>query len=152
MYRKSNRNDCKEIYNLICDMEEKELPYDTFLNIYSEQIESNQYYCLVCEYGDKIAGVLNLRFEWQLHHGEKIAEILEFAVDKAYRRKGIGKEMLEKACEIAREQRCTQIEVACNQLRKDTHRFYQREGLHNFHFRFSKPLNSEEDIVNGIGR
>lgn len=74
-------------------------------------------------------GVLNLRFEAQLHHTEHIAEILEFAVENTYRNKGIGKEMFSQSCQIAKINGSSQIEVACNQLRENTHHFYKREGM-----------------------
>ena len=69
-----------------------------------------------------------------------IAEIMEFVVSPLCRNMGIGKEMLERASQIARAFGCVQIEVACNQLRKDAHRFYLREGMQNCHFKFSKSL------------
>ena len=93
-----------------------------------------------------------LRFEEQLHHSERIAEIMEFAVDEAYRKQGIGKEMLANACQLAGDFGCTQIEVACNQCRKATHRFYLREGMHNYHFKFSKSLIGNDTAENAIGK
>lgn len=77
---------------------------------------------------------------------------MEFAVDSAYRNQGIGKEMLAKACELAKNYDCVQIEAACNQLREDTHRFYLREGMHNFHFKFSKSLVGNDTVQNAIGK
>lgn len=47
---------------------------------------------------------------------------------------------------------CIQIEVACNQLRKDTHRFYLREGMHNFHYKFSLNLTGNDTAENAIGK
>jgi len=152
VYRKGTYADCKNIYDLICELEQKELPFDKFSAIYQEQLNNKNYYCLVCEREQSVRGVLNLRFEAQLHHSEYVAEIMEFAVDPAYRNKGIGKEMLAKACKLAKEFGCNQIEVACNQLREDTHRFYLREGLHNFHFKFSRPLSEDDIAQNTIGR
>ena len=152
MYRKATLEDCEKVYALICDMENRKLPFERFYEIYSEQLNSRQYYCLVNEKENVVCAVLNLRFEEQLHHAECIAEIMEFAVDSAYRNQGFGKEMLEKACEIAKEQGCSQIEVACNQLRTDTHRFYLREGMHNFHYKFSKSLTGDTCTENAIGR
>lgn len=96
--------------------------------------------------------MLNLRFEEQLHHAGKIGEIMEFAVDEQYRGRGLGKEMLGLALILAGERGCLQIEVACNQLRSDTHRFYLREGMHNFHYKFSKSLTGEKEMGNRIGR
>ncbi len=152
MYRKASLNDCKKVYKLICDMECKQLPFDRFCSIYQEQIKNKHYYCLVCESDNNVVGVLNLRFEEQLHHSEYVAEIMEFVVDLAYRRQGIGKEMFINACQLAKDFGCTQIEVACNQLRTDTHRFYLREGLHNFHFKFSKSLFINDIEENAIGK
>lgn len=151
MYRKGTFDDCKKVYDLICEMEQKQLPFERFSMIYQKQISNEHFYCLICERESNVIGVLNLRFEEQLHHSEYIAEIMEFAVDSAYRNQGIGKEMFAKACEVAKEFHCTQIEVACNQLRKDTHRFYLREGMHNFHFKFSKSLTGNDTTQNAIG-
>jgi PhnO protein len=61
-------------------MENNELSYDRFCAFYRDQISDSHYYCLVCEENGMVIGVLNIRFEAQLHHTENIAEILEFAV------------------------------------------------------------------------
>ena len=151
-YRKGNLEDCKAVHSLICDMENKELPYERFYAIYQDQLSDCHYYCLVCEQDSAVIGVLNLRFEAQLHHTEHIAEILEFAVADTYRNKGIGKEMFFKSCQIAKINGCSQIEVACNQLREYTHHFYMREGMNNFHFKFSKRLFEDSVQQNSIGK
>lgn len=143
MYRKAGPDDGKGIYRLICELECKQLPFVWFSGIYLEQVKDRNYYCLVCEQGGEVTGVLNLRFEEQLHHSARIAEIMEFAVDAACRGQGIGREMFEIACRIAREHGCAQIEVACNQARTDAHRFYAREGMHNSHYKYSKTLAKE---------
>lgn len=97
-------------------------------------------------------GILNLRFEGQLHHLERIAEILEFAVAFEYIGRGIGKEMLAQSYQIAKDNVCSQIELACNQLRKDAHRFYTRECMNNFHFKFYKRLLDDGSQENILGR
>lgn len=152
LYRKSTSDDCKAVYSLICDMESKELPYGRFEAIYLDELKDHHYHCLVCEQDKVVISALNLRFEEQLHHAERIAEILEFAVASACKNKGIGKEMLAQGCQIAKNNGCAQIEVACNQLRKDTHRFYAREGMRNFHFKFSKRLVGADAQENMLGR
>ena len=152
MYRKATCDDCEQIYALICDMENRELQFDRFKDIYNNQLHSSDYYCIVREQDGYVIGALNMRFEEQLHHAERIAEIMEFVIACDFRNQGIGKDMLEQACRIAKEYGCSQIEVACNQLRKDTHRFYNREGMHNFHYKFSKSLNGDDTSDNSIGR
>lgn len=152
VYREAGLDDCKEVYARICEMECRQLPFARFSAIWKAQIDSRQYHCLVCACGNMVAGVINLRFEPQLHHAACIAEIMEFAVAPCYQRQGIGKEMLRRACVIAKDFGCTQIEVACNQLRADAHRFYLREGMRNFHFKFSKSLLENTPKENAIGR
>ena len=152
MYRKATINDCALIYDLICDMEHRELPFDRFKDIFRNQLDNRNYYHLVREQNGVVVGVLNLRFEEQLHHAGCIAEIMEFAIAHDFRNQGIGKDMLEKACFIAKEHGCLQIEVACNQLRKDTHCFYTREGMRNFHYKFSRSLIGDDAAENTIGR
>ena len=75
MYRKASLNDCKNIYHLICDMECKQLPFDKFYSMYQEQINNKYYCCLVCEHDNSVIGVLNLRFEEQLHHCERVERL-----------------------------------------------------------------------------
>lgn len=152
MIRKAEWNDCEAVYRLICDMESRVLPYERFSEIFRSQLGREDFCCLVDEQDGRVLAVLNLRFEEQLHHAERIAEIMEFSVDPACRNQGLGKQMLECACRTAKEHGCTQIEVACNQLRTDTHRFYLREGMHNFHYKFSKSLTGTDPAENAIGR
>lgn len=152
MFRKSEAEDCRAIYDLICDMERKQLPSAVFEKMYKTQLERPDMYCLLWEENGAVQAMLNLRFEEQLHHCEKIAEIMEFVVDASCRRAGLGKEVLAEACRIAVSFGCSQIEVACNQLRKDTHRFYEREGMHNFHYKFSKRLIGADNGNNVLGR
>lgn len=152
MYRKGTLEDCRNVYELICDMEQKRLPYTVFLEIYQKQITDTRYYCLLREEEGHVIGVMNLRFEEQLHHADRIGEIMEFAVEASWRNRGIGKEIFAQACQIARNLGCIQIEVACNQLRADTHRFYLREGMHNFHYKFSKALIGEDTGENMLGK
>lgn len=152
MDRKATLQDCEAVYALLCDMEQTQLPFQRFAAIYERQLKNQDYYALVREEAGKVLGVVNLRFEEQLHHAGRIAEILEFAVDPACRSQGVGKELFALACRLAKEAGCLQIEVACNQLRTNTHRFYGREGMHNFHFKFSKPLVGEDPGENALGR
>lgn len=108
MYRKGRAEDCQQVYDLICEMEGKKLPYEDFSVIYAEQLEdAKRCYLLICELEGKVAGMLNLRFERQLHHAGPIAEIMEFVVDPALRSQGVGSGMFEEACRIAHEAGCS---------------------------------------------
>lgn len=146
MFRTAIESDCRAIYQMICDMEDKILPYEKFESIYKRQLKDKRYECIVCEENENVIGVLNLRYEEQLHHAELIAEIMEFVMASGHRRKGYGKKMFSYACGRARNNGCTQIEVASNKLRENAHRFYLREGMISSHFKFSKRL-VENDVI-----
>ena len=150
--RIATRDDCLAVYEMICDMEAKLLPYHAFADIFQKQLEDPDYECIVCEEDRDVIAVINLRYEEQLHHAARIAEIMEFVVKAEYRGKGLGKDLLAYAEKCAKEKGCAQIEVACNQLRKDTHRFYSREGMKNYHFKFSKNLTGADEGENKLGR
>ena len=140
IYRKSELEDCENVYQLICELENESLDFEMFSKIYKEQQNSFNYYCLLCELNDQVIGLLNMRFEGQLHHAEYIAEIMEFVILPDYRGEGIGKEMFAKACEIAKINGCTRLELSSNQRRKNAHRFYLRKGLENTSYKFSQSL------------
>ena len=152
MYRIARIEDCEAVYRLICDMEAKTLPRGRFEEIFRAQCEDAHYECLLREEDGRVIGMLNLRYEEQLHHAAAIAEIMELVVEDGSRGKRLGKELFAKACERARERGCVQIEVACNQLRSDAHRFYLREGMKNYHFKFSRDLTGNAPEGNVLGR
>ena len=94
--------DCRAVYELICDMEAKTLPYDAFDAIYRKQLSDDRYECILCEQDTNVIAMINLRYEDQLHHAGCIAEIMEFVVKAGYRDKGYGKDLFRHAC------RCSQ--------------------------------------------
>lgn len=141
--RMAKLTDTKDIYDLICDMENTELDYEKFRQIFKKYLEDDRLFCFVAEYDGTVIGCLNLRIEYQLHHTAKIAEILELAVKDKYRSKGVGKELFEKASEIAKDNECLQIEVCCNQLRTRAHNFYEKQGMSKFHYKFTMNLHEE---------
>lgn len=113
-FRKGKADDWKIVYDLICDMEGTELPAEAFRGIYDEKMDDSRFYCLLAEENGEVLGVLNLRFEKQLHHAAAVAEIMEFSVSPACRGHGVGGAIFREACSLAREAGCVQIEVACN--------------------------------------
>lgn len=149
IFRKSELADCAAVYDLICDLENTALDYGNFSRIYAAQLCSNSYFCLLAasdlsdvalDSGQNILGLINLRFEEQMHHAAKIAEILEFVVKEDWRKKGIGKALLQRAGEIAKSCSCSQIEVCCNQSRNAAHKFYLAAGFINSHYKFCKKI------------
>ena len=151
-FRAAAEDDCSAVYDMICDMEAKKMPYPAFETIYLEQIADTDHEIILGELDSATVAVAHLRYENQLHHAGRIAEIMEFVVKEGYRNKGLGAKMLTYAEQCAEAQGCLQIEVACNQLREDAHRFYLREDMKNYHYKFSKGLGNHIFSENALGR
>lgn len=150
--RLATGQDCAAVYALICEMEERELPFPEFESIYQRQRADDNYLCLVCEMDGEVVGCINLRMEHQLHHAARVCEIMELAVSSSCRCGGLGTRLFKAACMKAKECGCCQIEVCCNRLRTRTHQFYLRQGMHNFHYKFSMNLLHADDGENRLGR
>lgn len=152
MLRKAVSEDWKAAYALICDMEQTRLDETAFRAIFLEQQESGAYCPLVYETPeDGVIGFLNLRMERQLHHCGRIAEVMELAVAAGHRSRGVGAALFREACRLAKEMGCMQIEVCCNRLRLDAHRFYEREGMKKYHFKLTMNLIGETAAENRLG-
>ncbi len=136
MYRVSEKKDADALYQLICELEEKQLDRAGFYETYRLQLKNPCYRCWVWEENGWIAGMLNLRLERQLHHENPAAEILEFAVLKGHQGRGIGRSLFSQALAWANESGCELIEAACSQKRTDAHGFYRALGMEQSHYRF----------------
>ena len=153
MFRNAVESDLDAVYRLMCALEERALPYDDFARISRAQGASPALQGIVATSGpddtaenlgdERVAAFINLRYEDQLHHAARIAEVLELVVDPAERSHGLGGALFDHACEEARAHGCQQIELTTNQLRHDAHRFYARKGMLNSHYKFTLPLDTE---------
>lgn len=106
MIRRAVQADLPEIYQLICALEETAFPKEIFTWGYDAILADSSHLLLVAEEQGKVQGVLHLRMEFQLHHCDRIAEIMELIVSPAARSKGVGKALItavkEQALQIGR--------------------------------------------------
>ena len=140
MIRKMKLEDIDGVYGLICELEEDELPRDEFFGIFTQIVEDEHHVCFVFESNGAVLGLIHLRWEKQLHHAAKIAEVMELCVAGEYRCAGIGKALLSIGREWARDIGCVQLELTCNLNREQAHAFYERENMVKSHFKFSENL------------
>ena len=75
-----------------------------------------------------------------LHHDRDTGEIVELVVLPEKRSLKIGKQLIEKIEEIARNKKLEQIELSTSTYRKDAHRFYERQGYEKLHYNYTKEL------------
>ena len=85
------------------------------------------------------------------HHAAKIAEILEFDVERSHRGRNLGQQFFAYAEKLARDNGCIQFELSSNMLREKAHCFYERQGMHKFHYKFTLPLSGKTVNENKLG-
>lgn len=71
----------------------------------------------------------------------------ELVVDTEYRSKGIGKQLLEQLIAVARQKDCCRIELDSAFYRKESHRFYKRNGFEKRAYVFSKILHKSSRVA-----
>lgn len=86
-------------------------------------------YTLYC--GGKPAGIMNFFFKLTTFTGRKILYIEDLYVREECRGKGLGKVLLNKAKEIAKETDCEQIELKCAHWNKTSAEFYKAQKMKN---------------------
>jgi GNAT superfamily N-acetyltransferase len=62
-------------------------------------------------------------------NGKSIGFIENVITDKEYRRKGIGKKVMEMAIKYAKETNCYKVLLQSNNKQKDAHKFYENIGF-----------------------
>lgn len=95
---------------------------------------------LVYEQDNKVVGLITLHFAVQLAFAGDIMSIGYMVVDKGYRGLRIGQKLEEYAYSVAKERKCTLIEVFSQAKRADAHRFYERQGYSVTEKFFSKEV------------
>lgn len=133
--RPAKETDLESIYHLTCELEETELPFDQFRDIFLDLIHSKEDFVFIL-HDTEVLGYLHMKMSWQLHHAALIAEIQELIIRKEFRGRHLGKKLLEHAMEEARNQGAVQVELTSNFVRKDAHAFYESAGFCKTSYKF----------------
>ncbi len=86
-------------------------------------------YTLYCD--GKPAGIMNFFFKLTTFTGRKILYIEDLYVREECRGRGLGKVLLSKAKEIAKETDCEQIELKCAHWNEASADFYKAQKMKN---------------------
>lgn len=90
-----------------------------------------------------VVGFITLHFSIQLAFNHNFCEIGYFVVDGNIRSQGVGRQLEEKACQVAKEKGCDRINVFSMAHRADAHRFYERQGYTHIQRFFEKELSNQ---------
>lgn len=131
--RPATEKDEEIIYNMICDLEDKELDRELFNNVFHTNLSLDRIQYLIAEFDGEPVGMGSCHTQLLLHHVCVVAEIQEMYVSPQHRSKQIGKALVEKLIDFAKSKNAQQIEVTSNNIRENAHRFYQKEGFKKSH-------------------
>ena len=133
---KAAMNNLDAVYNLICELEDKNLDKYEFLRIYQENIaDSNVHYLLAAD-GADIIGFASLHIQKLLHHCAKIGEIQEIIVSEKAQGSGAGTDLFNQLVKTAVSNNCLQLEVCTSKVREKAQDFYVKQGMKQSHFKF----------------
>ncbi len=140
MIRKCRMEDERAVYELICELKEKEFNYDNFSTAFQNKMSDDRNYYILCIEGDTPIGFLSLSIDYQLHHASKVATVEELIVSSRFRSRGAGKALLQNAVFYAKEKNCDVIELTSGFKREKAHEFYIRNGFSKGSFKFKMNL------------
>ena len=141
--RQANKNDITQMVPLLDEVSKLHIEKrpDVFKIKSHEEIKSNleemiqdeSNIILIAEDKQVAVGVIICKVREINDHtnlkNTKVLWINEICVKQEYRRNGIGRSLIEKAKEIAKENNCLRLELNCWELNGEAMKFYENQGL-----------------------
>lgn len=107
--------------------------YEDFDKYALEIISNKEKITFVAEQDNKILGIIVLKIKEVKNHinlkDSKTLWVDELCVNKENRGEGIGKQLINKAKEIAKELNCIRLELNCWEMNKEAIAFYEKQGM-----------------------
>ena len=127
MIREARITDYEEI-KCIC---EHDLEYECdkeLVKLRLANLDHNRECIFVAEESNKVIGFIHVE-NYDLLYAPSMANILGIAVSNEFRKQGIGKKLLSKAEEWAKNKGITMMRLNSGATRKDAHEFYRNLGF-----------------------
>ncbi|WAM33482.1 GNAT family N-acetyltransferase [Caldicellulosiruptor morganii] len=140
--RLADENDVKEIMELLRELDSEHLISEDQLKKKLVRLQessfSKVYVVILSDEKPVIVGTFTLYILENIGHGGASLAILENVVVRPeYRKQGIGRYMILKAIEIAKENGCYKLMLSSNEKRTEAHKFYENLGfaIHGISFK-----------------
>ena len=141
--RQANKNDITQMVPLLDEVSKlhiekrpdvfKTRAYEEIKSNLEEMIQDESNIILIAEDKQVAVGVIICKVREINDHTNlkniKVLWINEICVKQEYRRNGIGRSLIEKAKEIAKENNCLRLELNCWELNEEAMKFYENQGL-----------------------
>lgn len=104
--------------------------WDDYRKVFAEISNNPKRELLVAEYDGEVVGTVALYIIPNLSHGATPYALVEnLVVNHKYRRKGIGKKLMEYTIAQAKQEGCHRIELFSSKVRKEAHQLYRSVGF-----------------------
>jgi len=104
--------------------------FDDYRRVFAEISSHPGRELLVAEYDSEVVGTVALFIIPNLSHGATPYALVEnLVVNHKYRRKGIGKKLMEYTISRAKQEGCHRIELVSDKKRDEAHRLYRSVGF-----------------------
>ncbi|MDW8851304.1 GNAT family N-acetyltransferase [Flavobacterium sp. MMLR14_040] len=123
--RKVENKDLDFIYKSICELENEELDFKVFKEIFNENISNPNNLYLIAENENEVLSFITFHTQNLLHHCRLVGEIQEFFIEKNHRGKGIGRQLIEKIMQFSEANNLKSIEVTTNRRRVENVLIYE---------------------------
>ncbi len=138
--RRATLDDTDTVYALLCELKQSSLDYHAFCTGFAFSLQdSNMHYQLALLDG-KVVGLISLYIQYRLNYINWAGEVQQLIVMPQARGLNVGRQLLAWAEKEAHLAGAKVMELSSNIKRHDAHRFYQREGYQQSHYRFIKTL------------
>jgi predicted N-acetyltransferase YhbS len=135
--RRARATDAQRISELIA-----QLGFDASAEMVSSNLAAlgdREPWPLVAE-ADEVIGCISLSIMHVLHRPSPVGRLSMLVVAPAWRGKGVGRALVERAIDELRQAGCDLCEVTSNQALPEAHAFYERLGFEATSLRFARGL------------
>ena len=135
--REVENGDLDFVYKALCELENEELDFEVFKEIFYENISNPKNLYLIAENESEGVGFISFHTQNLLHHCGLVGEIQEFFIHKDHRGKGIGRQLIEKIMQFSDLNNLKSIEVTTNKRRVENVLIYENLGFGLTHNKFT---------------
>ena len=107
---------------------------------FNQVLDSPSSVILVAEEQQTLVGFITFSFRRVVRYPKPIVEIDELYVSPKYRRKRVGRKLLEKSLEDSKKAGCYRMFIETHHKLKEAHRFYESMGFTNYGYHYIKDL------------
>ncbi len=144
LIRPAMENDIPSILSLYSQLEpdrESTVSLTNAIEIFRKIESYPNYHIYIAEQVGEIFGTFSLAIMDNLaHFGARSGLIEDVVVDEKHRSKGFGKEMMQYAIDLCRQNFCYKVSLSSNLQRESAHRFYESLGFQKHGFSYQIPL------------